>query len=55
MWCVARLEISRLFLSPFAWIMLALVQFLLAYMFLSHIDYFAQIQGQISAIPGAPV
>ena len=54
MWCVARLEISRLFLSPFAWIMLALVQFLLAYMFLSHIEYFAQIQGQISAIPGAP-
>lgn len=54
MWCVARLEFSRLFLSPFAWVMLALVQFLLAYLFLSHIDYFAQIQGQISAIPGAP-
>ncbi len=54
MWCVARLELSRLFLSPFAWVMLALVQFLLAYLFLSHIEYFAQIQGQISAIPGAP-
>jgi ABC-2 type transport system permease protein len=54
MWCVARLELARLFLSPFAWVMLALVQFLLAYLFLSHIDYFAQIQGQISAIPGAP-
>ncbi|MCB2426097.1 ABC transporter permease [Methylophaga pinxianii] len=54
MWCVARLEISRLFLSPFAWAILALVQFLLAYLFLSHIEYFAQIQGQISAIPGAP-
>jgi len=54
MWCVARLEISRLFLSLFAWTMLALVQFLLAYLFLSHVEYFAQIQGQISAIPGAP-
>lgn len=54
MWCVARLELSRLFLSPFAWVMLALVQFLLAYLFLSHIEYFSQVQGQVSAIPGAP-
>lgn len=54
MWSVARLECARLFLSPFAWILLALVQFLLAYLFLGHMDYFVQIQGQISAIPGAP-
>lgn len=54
MWCIARLEAARLFLSPFAWIMLALVQFLLAYLFLSHLDYFVQIQGQMSAIPSAP-
>jgi len=33
---------------------IALVTFLLAYLFLSHVEYFAQIQGQISAIPGAP-
>lgn len=51
---LARYEFYRLFLSPLAWVILALSQLILAYLFLSHIDYFVQIQPRISAIPGAP-
>jgi len=54
MFNIARNELHRLFLSPLAWVMLALSQLLLAYLFLTHIDYFSSIQSQISAIPGAP-
>ncbi len=51
---LARNELYRLFLSPLAWVILALCQLILAYLFLTHIDYFMQVQGKISAIPGAP-
>jgi len=54
MFTLARCEFYRLFLSPLAWIILALSQLILAYLFLTHIDYFVQIQPKISAIPGAP-
>ena len=54
MFTLARNELYRLFLSPLAWIILALTQLILAYLFLTHIDYFVQIQPKISAIPGAP-
>ncbi|MFT7413965.1 MAG: ABC-2 type transport system permease protein [Methylophagaceae bacterium] len=54
MFSLARIELYRLFLSPLAWVILALCQILVAYLFLTHIDYFIQIQGKISAIPGAP-
>lgn len=54
MFNLARLELLRLFLSPLAWVILALTQMLLAYLFLTHIDYFSSIQARIAAIPGAP-
>jgi ABC-2 type transport system permease protein len=54
MFTLARNELYRLFLSPLAWVILALCQFLIAYLFLTHIDYFMQFQGKMSAIPGAP-
>lgn len=54
MLALAKNELYRLFLSPLAWVILALSQFILAYLFLTHIDYFSQIQAKISAIPGAP-
>jgi len=54
MMTLARHELYRLFISPLAWLILALSQLILAYLFLTHIDYFMQIQGKISAIPGAP-
>lgn len=54
MLALARNELYRLFLSPLAWVILAFSQVILAYLFLTHIDYFVQIQAKISAIPGAP-
>jgi ABC-2 type transport system permease protein len=54
MFNLARHELLRLFLSPLAWVILALTQLLLAYLFLTHIDYFHSIQARIAAIPGAP-
>lgn len=54
MFNIARQELYRLFLSPLAWVILTLSQFLLAYLFLSHVDFFTASQSQISAIPGAP-
>lgn len=54
MFTLARIELYRLFLSPLAWVILALSQLILAYLFLTHIDYFMEIQAKISAIPGAP-
>jgi len=54
MFILARNELYRLFLSPLAWVILASSQLILGYLFLSHIEFFSQIQGKISAIPGAP-
>jgi ABC-2 type transport system permease protein len=54
MFTIARNELYRLFLSPLAWLILALGQVILAYLFLTHIDRFMQLQASISAIPGAP-
>ena len=54
MLALTRNELYRLFLSPLAWVILAFSQVILAYLFLTHIDYFVQIQAKISAIPGAP-
>jgi len=51
---LARHELHRLFISPLAWVILALTQLILAYLFLTHIEYFIQIQAKVSAIPGAP-
>ena len=38
---IARHELRRLFLSPLAWVILAVVQFLLAWFFLQYIESFA--------------
>jgi ABC-2 type transport system permease protein len=47
-------ELHRLFLSPLAWVILALTQIIIAYLFLTNIDYFIQLQARLAAIPGAP-
>jgi len=54
MFTLAKNELFRLFLSPLSWIILALTQLILGYLFLTHIDYFDQIQAKIATIPGAP-
>ena len=51
---LAKHELYRLFVSPLAWVILALTQLIVAYLFLSHIDYFLSIQSQLVTIPGAP-
>ena len=51
---VAGRELRSLFLSPLAWSILAVVQFILAYMFLSHVDTFLVYQPQLAVSEGAP-
>jgi len=51
---IAMRELRSLFLSPLAWAILVAVQVILAYFFLLYLDYFAQVQAQLNAVPGAP-
>ncbi len=51
---IARRELRSLFLSPLAWSILAVVQLILGFMFLSQIDTFLQWQAQIALLEDAP-
>ena len=51
MWVAARREASALFRSPFAWAVLAAVQFLIAYQFLAQIDLFMTYLPKIRSQP----
>lgn len=51
---IALREFKSLFLSPLAWTMLAVVQIIMAYMFLIQLDAFVQLQPQLAAREGAP-
>ena len=51
---IAARELRSLFLSPLAWTILAVVQFILAYIFLAQIDIFLQVQPRLAALEGAP-
>ncbi|PHS72426.1 MAG: ABC transporter permease [Cycloclasticus sp.] len=51
---IASRELRSLFLSPLAWTMLGVTQLILAYMFLTQIDYYLTIQPKLVGIPGAP-
>jgi ABC-2 type transport system permease protein len=51
---IAGRELRSLFLSPLAWTMLGVTQLILAYMFLTQIDYYLTIQPKLVGIPGAP-
>lgn len=44
---IARHELRRLFLSPLAWVILAVVQFILAWMFLQYIESFMALRTQL--------
>lgn len=54
MWQLTRLDFYRLFITPLAWTVLGISQLLLAYLFLTHINYFTELQPQTAGIPGAP-
>lgn len=51
---IAARELKSLFLSPLAWSVLAVVQLILAWLFLMQLDDFARVQPQLAALPGAP-
>ena len=51
---IAGRELRSLFLSPLAWTMLGVTQLILAYMFLTQIDFYLSIQSKLIGIPGAP-
>lgn len=54
MFTIASRELKSLFLSPLAWSVLAVVQFILAYLFLANVDNFLQVQPRLASIEGAP-
>ncbi len=47
-------ELRSLFLSPLAWTILAVVQIILAFLFLSRVELYQTYQSQLLATPGAP-
>lgn len=51
---LAQRELRSLFLSPLAWAILAIVQLILAYLFLSQLQEFLLIQPKLAAIDNAP-
>ncbi|VAW53577.1 Gliding motility-associated ABC transporter permease protein GldF [hydrothermal vent metagenome] len=51
---IALRELRSLFLSPLAWIILGVVQIIMAWKFLGFIDYFFELQPELIKIKGAP-
>lgn len=51
---IAAREFKSLFLSPLAWTVLAVLQCLLAYTFLTQVETFTVIQPKLAAMEGAP-
>jgi ABC-2 type transport system permease protein len=51
---IAARELRSLFLSPLAWAILAVVQLILAYVFLIQLDLFIEWQPRLAAVEGAP-
>ncbi len=51
---IAMRELRSLFVSPLAWSILAVVQFILAYLFLSQLDMYMAFQSRLMAVEGAP-
>ncbi len=51
---IAWREFRNLFLSPLAWVVLAVVQFILGYSFLIQMELILDNQGELAALPDAP-
>lgn len=51
---IAARELKTLFLSPLAWSILAVLQFILAYLFLTQVETFISFQAQLASIQNAP-
>ena len=51
---IAARELKTLFLSPLAWSILAVLQFILAYLFLTQVETFTSFKAQLASIQNAP-
>ncbi len=51
---IAGRELRSLFISPLAWSILAVVQLILGYMFLTQLDLFMALQSRLLGVEGAP-
>ncbi len=53
-WTIAQREITSMFLSPLAWVILAVIQAILGWMFLAQIENFIILQPQLIELENAP-
>ncbi|NCF35532.1 MAG: ABC transporter permease subunit [Gammaproteobacteria bacterium] len=53
-WVIARREVGAMFLSPMAWIILAVMQTILGYLFLTNLDSFFLLQPQLIQLANTP-
>jgi len=53
-WVIARREIGAMFYSPLAWILLAVIQIILGYMFLANLDNYFLLQPQLMQLENTP-
>ena len=51
---IAGRELRSLFLSPLAWAILGVMQFIYAYLFLSQVETFMALQSRLATLDGAP-
>lgn len=51
---IAKREFRSMFLSPLAWVMLAVLQIIMAWSFFSSIDVFFSIQSELTTLKNAP-
>jgi len=54
MFTIAAKEFRSLFFSPLAWSILAICEFIIAYLFLGQLELFLQLQSQLSALQRSP-
>ena len=53
-WVIARREFVAMFLAPLAWIILAVIQIILGYLFLTNLDNFFLLQPQLMQLENTP-
>ncbi len=53
-WTIARREFVAMFLAPLAWIILAVIQIILGYLFLTNLDNFFLLQPQLMQLENTP-
>ena len=53
-WVIGRREFIAMFQAPLAWVILAVIQFILGYMFLTNLDNFFLLQPQLMTLQNTP-